>query len=172
MKPQVPKSISVRRLSNKPSMQQLNFFTVSSGFAIVHPNNKLTINAVEAAPLESFSTEVRTAVSTCIISSDVCRPSETTSQRLRRSPLELVQKKSSSKLVSRRKCTKPSNTRSVPSRCFSLQASSIPIDVSNFQKSLARNLGAGSQGGMLHMNGDTSSEVVTLFYTLSQSLAG
>ncbi|KAH9942479.1 epsilon subunit of F1F0-ATP synthase N-terminal domain-containing protein [Epithele typhae] len=30
---------------------------VSGGFATVHPNNKLTINAVEAAPLESFSTE-------------------------------------------------------------------------------------------------------------------
>jgi hypothetical protein len=25
----------------------------------VHPNNKLTINAVEAAPLEDFSPEVR-----------------------------------------------------------------------------------------------------------------
>ncbi|KAI0645932.1 epsilon subunit of F1F0-ATP synthase N-terminal domain-containing protein [Trametes maxima] len=30
---------------------------VSGGFATVHPNNKLTINAVEAAPLESFSAE-------------------------------------------------------------------------------------------------------------------
>ncbi|TDL25968.1 epsilon subunit of F1F0-ATP synthase N-terminal domain-containing protein [Rickenella mellea] len=30
---------------------------VSGGFATVHPNNKLTINAVEAAPLEDFSTE-------------------------------------------------------------------------------------------------------------------
>jgi len=29
----------------------------SGGFATVHPNNKLTINAVEAAPLESFSPE-------------------------------------------------------------------------------------------------------------------
>lgn len=29
----------------------------SGGFAIVHPNNKLTINAVEAAPLEDFSIE-------------------------------------------------------------------------------------------------------------------
>lgn len=28
------------------------------GFATVHPNNKLTINAVEAAPLEDFSPEV------------------------------------------------------------------------------------------------------------------
>ncbi|RDB24731.1 ATP synthase subunit delta, mitochondrial [Hypsizygus marmoreus] len=34
---------------------------VSSGFATVHPNNKLTINVVEAAPLEDFSLEtVRT----------------------------------------------------------------------------------------------------------------
>ena len=31
---------------------------VSGGFATVHPNNKLTINAVEAAPLEDFSQEV------------------------------------------------------------------------------------------------------------------
>jgi len=30
---------------------------VSGGFATVHPNNKLTINAVEAAPLENFSAE-------------------------------------------------------------------------------------------------------------------
>ncbi|KAF9529246.1 ATP-synthase delta-subunit [Crepidotus variabilis] len=30
-------------------------FFVSSGFATVHPNNKLTINVVEGAPLESFS---------------------------------------------------------------------------------------------------------------------
>ncbi|OCH87041.1 epsilon subunit of F1F0-ATP synthase N-terminal domain-containing protein [Obba rivulosa] len=30
---------------------------VSSGFATVHPNNKLTINAIEAAPLEDFSAE-------------------------------------------------------------------------------------------------------------------
>jgi F0F1-type ATP synthase epsilon subunit len=32
---------------------------VSGGFATVHPNNRLTINAVEAAPLEDFSLEVR-----------------------------------------------------------------------------------------------------------------
>ena len=32
--------------------------SVSGGFATVHPNNKLTINAVEAAPLEAFSAEV------------------------------------------------------------------------------------------------------------------
>ncbi|KAH8107753.1 epsilon subunit of F1F0-ATP synthase N-terminal domain-containing protein [Cristinia sonorae] len=30
---------------------------VSGGFATVHPNNKLTINVVEAAPLEDFSAE-------------------------------------------------------------------------------------------------------------------
>ncbi|KAI5123917.1 hypothetical protein M0805_006335 [Coniferiporia weirii] len=30
---------------------------VSGGFATVHPNNKLTINAVEAAPLADFSPE-------------------------------------------------------------------------------------------------------------------
>jgi len=32
-------------------------FFAAGGFAIVHPNNKLTINAVEAAPLEDFSAE-------------------------------------------------------------------------------------------------------------------
>ncbi|KAF9227347.1 epsilon subunit of F1F0-ATP synthase N-terminal domain-containing protein [Gyrodon lividus] len=37
---------------------------VSGGFANVHPGNKLTINVVEAAPLESFSPEaVRTNLS-------------------------------------------------------------------------------------------------------------
>ncbi|KAK0520145.1 delta subunit of the central stalk of mitochondrial F1F0 ATP synthase, atp16 [Tilletia horrida] len=36
---------------------------VSGGFATVHPNNKLTINAIEAFPLESFSPEaVRSAL--------------------------------------------------------------------------------------------------------------
>ncbi|KAJ3475800.1 hypothetical protein NLI96_g5829 [Meripilus lineatus] len=30
---------------------------VSGGFATVHPNNKLTINVVEAAPLDAFSPE-------------------------------------------------------------------------------------------------------------------
>lgn len=33
--------------------------TVSAGFATVHPNNSLTVNAVEAYELESFSPEVR-----------------------------------------------------------------------------------------------------------------
>ena len=37
----------------------LHLYQVSGGFATVHPNNKLTINAVEAAPLEAFSAEVR-----------------------------------------------------------------------------------------------------------------
>ncbi|KAF5321970.1 hypothetical protein D9619_001445 [Psilocybe cf. subviscida] len=32
-------------------------FFVSAGFATVHPNNKLTINVVEGAPLEDFSIE-------------------------------------------------------------------------------------------------------------------
>jgi len=32
-------------------------FFVSSGFAIVHPNNRLTINVVEAAPLDDFDKE-------------------------------------------------------------------------------------------------------------------
>ncbi|KIP11597.1 hypothetical protein PHLGIDRAFT_63599 [Phlebiopsis gigantea 11061_1 CR5-6] len=32
-------------------------FFVSGGFATVHPNNKLTINVIEAAPLEAFSAE-------------------------------------------------------------------------------------------------------------------
>ena len=32
---------------------------MSGGFATVHPNNKLTVNVVEAAPLDAFSAEVR-----------------------------------------------------------------------------------------------------------------
>jgi F-type H+-transporting ATPase subunit delta len=36
----------------------LTCHTVSGGFANVHPGNKLTINVVEAAPLEAFSLEV------------------------------------------------------------------------------------------------------------------
>ena len=32
---------------------------VSGGFATVHPNNKLTINAIEAYELDQFSPEVR-----------------------------------------------------------------------------------------------------------------
>jgi hypothetical protein len=32
--------------------------SVSGGFATVHPNNRLTINVVEGAPLEEFSIEV------------------------------------------------------------------------------------------------------------------
>ncbi|KAF8731558.1 hypothetical protein AX14_004711 [Amanita brunnescens Koide BX004] len=36
-------------------------FFASGGFATIHPNNKLTINVIEAAPLENFSVEaVRT----------------------------------------------------------------------------------------------------------------
>ena len=35
-------------------------FTASGGFATVHPGSILTINAVEAAPLESFSADVST----------------------------------------------------------------------------------------------------------------
>lgn len=34
-------------------------FSVSAGFATVHGNNALTINAVEAYPLDKFSPEVR-----------------------------------------------------------------------------------------------------------------
>lgn len=32
---------------------------VSGGFATIHPGNSLTVNAVEGAPLEDFSVEVR-----------------------------------------------------------------------------------------------------------------
>lgn len=34
-------------------------FTVSGGFANIHPSNSLTINAVEAFALDKFSPEVR-----------------------------------------------------------------------------------------------------------------
>ena len=43
------------------SWRQMQWFmasSVSSGFATIHPNNKLTINVVEAAPLGEFSIEV------------------------------------------------------------------------------------------------------------------
>ena len=43
-------------LNAKPQLCQI----VSGGFAVVHPNNTLTINAVEGAPLEDFSPEVST----------------------------------------------------------------------------------------------------------------
>lgn len=36
----------------------LNLVLVSGGFATVHPNNKLTVNVIEAAPLDAFSAEV------------------------------------------------------------------------------------------------------------------
>lgn len=36
----------------------LNLVAVSGGFATVHPNNKLTVNVIEAAPLDAFSAEV------------------------------------------------------------------------------------------------------------------
>jgi F-type H+-transporting ATPase subunit delta len=39
---------------------------VSGGFATVHPNNKLTVNAIEAAPLENFSSEVCTWRKLCV----------------------------------------------------------------------------------------------------------
>ena len=54
------KSGSVRASFSSPSCSP--FISpnnqVSGGFATVHPNNKLTINAVEAAPLDAFSVEV------------------------------------------------------------------------------------------------------------------
>lgn len=37
---------------------ETNATIVSGGFATVHPNNKLTVNVVEAAPLDAFSPEV------------------------------------------------------------------------------------------------------------------
>lgn len=41
--------------------------TVSGGFATVHPNNKLTINVIEGAPLGDFSIEVCDSV--CVVMS-------------------------------------------------------------------------------------------------------
>ena len=37
----------------------MSSFLVSAGFATVHANNSLTVNAVEAYPLDQFSSEVR-----------------------------------------------------------------------------------------------------------------
>jgi hypothetical protein len=39
----------------------LTVSTVSGGFATVHPNNKLTVNVIEAAPLDAFSAEASIA---------------------------------------------------------------------------------------------------------------
>lgn len=50
-------------------------FLVSGGFATVHPNNKLTINAIEAAPLEDFSPEVRPSHVLAYITSKLCSSS-------------------------------------------------------------------------------------------------
>ena len=52
-------------------MDVLFTLLVSGGFATVHPNNKLTINAVEAAPLEDFSPEVRSIASRIPVDTDV-----------------------------------------------------------------------------------------------------
>jgi F0F1-type ATP synthase epsilon subunit len=43
--------------------------TVSGGFATMHPNNRLTINAIEAYPLEDFSQDVSCrTISVCLLS--------------------------------------------------------------------------------------------------------
>jgi hypothetical protein len=39
--------------------------SVSTGFATVHPNNTLTINAVEAYPIDKFSADVSTRANVC-----------------------------------------------------------------------------------------------------------
>ena len=41
------------------SCANFSWLPVSGGFLVMHPNNKLTINAIEAYPLEEFSPEVR-----------------------------------------------------------------------------------------------------------------
>lgn len=46
-----------RRIECADSLSGL--LLVSGGFLVMHPNNKLTINAIEAYPLEEFSPEVR-----------------------------------------------------------------------------------------------------------------
>lgn len=44
----------------------------SGGFATVHPNNKLTINVIEAAPLEEFSPEARFRFLVAVIMAYCC----------------------------------------------------------------------------------------------------
>lgn len=44
---------------------------------MVHPNNKLTINAVEAAPLEDFSVEVGSPVDLSIQTDLLCNTGNT-----------------------------------------------------------------------------------------------
>lgn len=50
-----------------PTRDFLFICVASGGFATVHPNNKLTINVIEAAPLEDFSAEVRTSTPTNVL---------------------------------------------------------------------------------------------------------
>ena len=45
----------------------LTVYIVSSGFASVHPNNTLTINAVEAFELSAFDKSVGTAIYIAIV---------------------------------------------------------------------------------------------------------
>jgi hypothetical protein len=44
----------------------MGVYTVSAGFATVHGNNTLTINAVEAYEMDSFSPEVCSLVHVCV----------------------------------------------------------------------------------------------------------
>ena len=55
------RSGSVRRCTSENSVPVLiqDSESVSGGFATIHPGNSLTVNAVEGAPLEDFSVEVR-----------------------------------------------------------------------------------------------------------------
>ncbi|KAH9012628.1 hypothetical protein EDB85DRAFT_1900220 [Lactarius pseudohatsudake] len=55
--PQIQSLWSVEPIRAHSAVQNERPTQVSGGFATVHPNNKLTINAIEAAPLEDFSLE-------------------------------------------------------------------------------------------------------------------
>jgi len=93
---------------------------VSGGFATVHPNNKLTINAVEAAPLDTVSAEVSLIYYAHFVykpnRSGLYSSSELTLPRPRRSSPEMVRRSRRLRLVSRLRFTRLSNTPSLPNR--------------------------------------------------------
>ena len=105
---------------------------VSGGFATVHPDNKLTINAVEAAPLEEFSPEVRNSAHfpLRIVTHIPCnRLFVPTSRRLSVSLLETAPRKTSWKPALRPMFTRPSNTLWADDFCHTLYKHWIVIDL-------------------------------------------
>jgi F0F1-type ATP synthase epsilon subunit len=91
-------------------------FFLSGGFAVVQPDSKLSINAVEGYPLEDFSADVRIPgdrVEACKLTEN--RPSGTRSPRPRRLPAAVAASRTSLRLRLSlrfsRACRPPSSKR-------------------------------------------------------------